>query len=85
MRKDLVGTVVGDKVSKTRVIQVERLVQHPLYKKVLKVRKKFYAHDEANQSKSGDKVRIEETRPLSRLKRWRVVEVMNRVNEVPVK
>lgn len=75
MIKERVGTVLSDKMSKTRVIQVERLVRHPKYGKILKVRKKFYAHDEQNQSKAGDKVRIQETRPLSRLKRWKVVEI----------
>ena len=76
MRKELMGTVLSDKMAKTRVVRVDRLVRHPLYKKVEKVRNKFYAHDEQNLSKTGDKVRIQETRPLSRLKRWKIVEIL---------
>ena len=76
MMKERVGIVLSDKAAKTRVVQTERFVRHPLYKKILKVRKKFYAHDETNLSKVGDAVRIRETRPLSRLKRWQVIEVM---------
>ena len=68
---------MSDKMSKTRVVRVERLERAMLYKKVLKVRNKFYAHDEQNTSKLGDKVRIQETRPLSRLKRWKIVEILN--------
>jgi small subunit ribosomal protein S17 len=75
MNKERVGIVLSDKMAKTRVVQVERLVSHPKYGKVMTARKKFYAHDELNQSKAGDKVRIQETRPLSRLKRWKVVEI----------
>lgn len=71
-----VGQVVSAKMNKTIVVKVTRRVQHPLYKRVVQVRKKFYAHDERNQSKEGDWVRIEETRPLSKLKRWRLVEVL---------
>lgn len=78
MIKERVGIVVSDKTAKTRVIRTERLVRHPLYKKVLRARKKFYAHDEINQSKIGDRVRIQETRPLSRLKRWNVVEILEK-------
>ena len=76
MRKELMGTVLSDKMAKTRVVRVDRLVRHDLYRKVLKVRNKFYAHDEQNLSKAGDKVRIQETRPLSRLKRWKIVEIL---------
>jgi small subunit ribosomal protein S17 len=60
------------------VVKVTRRVQHPLYKRVVERRKKFYAHDEQNQCREGDWVRIEETRPLSKLKRWRLVEVLQR-------
>lgn len=74
-RKRLQGTVVSEKMKKTRVVEVERLVRHPKYQKVLKKRNKFYAHDEKEISKLGDFVVIEETRPMSKLKRWRVVEV----------
>ena len=76
MHKELTGTVTSDKMAKTRVVLVERLVQHPLYRKTRKLRSKFYAHDEKNASKTGDKVRIEESRPLSRLKRWRIAEIL---------
>ena len=76
MLKQKVGIVMSDKMTKTRAVRVNRLVRHPLYGKTLKVRSKFYAHDEKNESKVGDKVRIEACRPLSRLKRWRVVEIL---------
>ena len=74
-KKILVGTVTSDKMDKTRVVIVERLVRHRLYEKVFKKRKKFYFHDEKNQSHIGDKVKIVETRPLSKLKRWRLLEI----------
>ncbi len=76
MTKEKIGTVLSDKMSKTRVVRVERLVRHGLYQKVLNVRKKFYVHDEKNESKVGDRVRIRETRPLSKLKRWELVEII---------
>jgi small subunit ribosomal protein S17 len=76
LRKTRVGVVTSDKMEKTVVISVETLVQHPLYKKRVKQTKKFKAHDEQNQCKIGDKVRIMETRPLSKDKRWRVVEII---------
>lgn len=77
-RQRRIGQVVSSRMDKTIVVKVTRRVQHPLYKRVIKVRKKFYAHDEQNQCREGDWVRIEETRPLSKLKRWRLVEVMQR-------
>lgn len=77
-RQRRIGLVVSSKMNKTIVVRVERLVQHPLYKRVVKQRRKFYAHDEKNQCHEGDWVRIEETRPLSKLKRWRLVEVLDR-------
>lgn len=77
-RQRRIGLVVSSKMNKTIVVRVERLVQHPLYKRVVKQRRKFYAHDEKNQCHEGDWVRIEETRPLSKLKRWRLVEVLER-------
>lgn len=77
-RKRLVGRVVSDKMQKTVVVQVERTKRHPLYGKVIKVRKKFYAHDEKNECRVGDLVRIVESRPLSRLKRWVVEEILER-------
>ncbi len=77
-RKQLVGIVVSNKMDKTVVVMVERLVQHPLYKKYIRRRKKFMAHDEENACREGDKVLIEETRPLSKHKRWRVREILER-------
>ncbi len=74
-RKEKVGIVVSDKMNKTRVVMVERRVRHPRYGKEIKKRSKFYVHDEKNESKVGDKVRIMETRPLSRTKRWRLVAI----------
>jgi len=75
-RRQRVGVVISDKMDKTRVIRIERLTQHPVYKKRIRkfVNAKF--HDEKNQSKTGDKVRIMETRPISKDKRWRLVEVL---------
>jgi len=75
-RKELIGVVVSDKMDKTIVVKVERLVRHPLYKKVIRKHKKYKVHDEHNIAKVGDKVRIMETRPLSKEKRWRLVEVL---------
>jgi small subunit ribosomal protein S17 len=76
MRKERVGIVLSDKMNKTRVVQVERSVKHPVYSRVERMRTKFKAHDEQNVSKAGDKVRIMETRPLSKDKRWTIVEVI---------
>lgn len=76
LRKTRVGVVTSDKMEKTVVISVETLVEHPLYKKRIKRTTKFKAHDEQNQCKVGDKVKIVETRPLSKDKRWRVVEIV---------
>ena len=78
MRKTQVGTVVSDKMDKTVVVAVERMVTHPLYKRTLRRTKKFKAHDEENSCRAGDLVRIVETRPLSKEKRWRVVEIIRR-------
>lgn len=72
------GIVVGDKADKTIRVQVERLYTHPLYGKRLKTRKVFVAHDERNECKVGDRVRIIETRPLSKTKRWRLLEIVER-------
>lgn len=77
-RKVRVGRVIGDKMDKTVVVVVERRVQHPLYRKSVKHVTKFKAHDPANAYHVGDLVRIEETRPLSRTKRWRVAELLER-------
>ena len=75
-RKTMVGTVVSDKANKTRVVQVVRRVRHPFYEKVMTKRSRFYAHDEGNESHEGDTVEIVSTRPLSRLKRWRLVRII---------
>ena len=75
VRKTRVGVVVSDKMTKTIVVEVERRVPHPQFKKIVRKTSKFYAHDEAQQAKEGDKVLIVETRPLSKLKRWELVEV----------
>jgi small subunit ribosomal protein S17 len=75
-RKVRIGKVVSDKMDKTIVVATESLVAHPLYKKQIKVTKKFKVHDEDNQCKIGDTVKIMETRPLSKDKRWRLVEVL---------
>lgn len=77
-RKVRKGTVVGDRPDKTVVVSVERRLAHPLYGKQVSRRKKYYAHDENNEYQIGDIVRIEETRPLSKLKRWRVLELVQR-------
>lgn len=77
-RKTRIGKVVSDKMDKTVVVAIERLVQHPLYKKSMKKTVKFKAHDENNDSHVGDTVEIMETRPLSKDKRWRVIEVLER-------
>ena len=77
-RKTRIGKVVSDKMDKTVVVAVERLVQHPLYKKAVKKTVKFKAHDENNDSNVGDKVKIMETRPLSKDKRWRVIEIVEK-------
>jgi small subunit ribosomal protein S17 len=75
-RKTRVGVVVSDKPQKTVVVAVERRVAHPLYGKQVVRTKKYYAHDEENSAKQGDVVRIAETRPLSKTKRWRLVEIV---------
>jgi small subunit ribosomal protein S17 len=76
VRKTRVGVVVSDKMNKTIVVEVERRVPHAQFKKIVRKTSKFYAHDEQGQAKIGDKVLIEETRPLSKLKRWNLVEVL---------
>jgi small subunit ribosomal protein S17 len=77
-RKTRVGTVVGDKMQKTVVVAIERRVAHPVYGKMITRTTRLKAHDEQNASKAGDTVRIVETRPLSKDKRWRVVEILER-------
>ncbi|MCQ2380364.1 MAG: 30S ribosomal protein S17 [Victivallaceae bacterium] len=77
-RKERVGVVVSDVQDKTIVVRVERRTSHPLYRKVVKVSKNFAAHDEKNEAKVGDTVRIVETRPLSKNKNWRLLEIISR-------
>ncbi|MBI2849122.1 MAG: 30S ribosomal protein S17 [Chloroflexi bacterium] len=84
-RKVKVGRVVSDKMGKTVVVMVEYLVRHPLYKRVIRKRSKFKAHDEKNSCTIGDVVKIVETRPLSKEKRWRVLEIVKKgeIAEIP--
>ena len=80
VRKERKGVVVSDKMDKTIVVRVTRRIRHPLYGKEMSQSRKFHVHDEANEAKIGDTVRIVESRPLSRLKRWRLVEIVERAN-----
>ena len=77
-RKERMGVVVSDAMNKTVVVQAERRIAHPVYGKILRRSKKYYAHDEQNEARRGDQVLIAETRPLSKLKRWRLVRVVTR-------
>ena len=77
-RKQRVGEVISNKMAKTIVVRVERRFPHLRYRKVVTAYTKFYAHDEKSEAKVGDRVRIEETRPLSKIKRWRLMEVVER-------
>jgi small subunit ribosomal protein S17 len=77
-RKERVGEVISNKMTKTIIVRVERRFPHPTYKKVVTGYKKLYAHDEKAEAKVGDRVRLEETRPLSKTKRWRLVEIVER-------
>jgi small subunit ribosomal protein S17 len=77
-RNEKVGQVVSTKMQKTIVVEVEMRKAHPKYKRVMKTNKKFYAHDEQNSARVGDMVRIRETRPLSKLKRWQLEEIVRR-------
>jgi small subunit ribosomal protein S17 len=83
-KKERLGEVISSKMAKTIVVRVERRFPHPKFKKVVTQFNKFYAHDEKNEAKPGDKVRIQECRPLSRTKRWRLVEVVEK-NTEPVR
>jgi small subunit ribosomal protein S17 len=80
-RKTKVGRVVSDKMDKTIVVSVERLSRHPVYKRVIRLTTKFKAHDEANEARLGDTVLIQESRPLSATKRWRMIEIVARAGE----
>ncbi len=77
----MLGLVVSDRMDKTIVVEVERLVKYPLYNKRIKLRKKFKAHDEKNEAKAGDRVRIVENRSVSRTKNWRFLEIIERAEE----
>lgn len=77
-RKVCIGRVISDRQDKTVVVMVERRLRHPLYGKEMRQRRKYHAHDEKNEAKTGDRVRIMETRPLSRLKRWRLIEIVEK-------
>ena len=78
IRKSMVGTVTSSAMQKTVAVSVDRLVQHPIYKKTRRLTSKFLAHDEQSECRPGDRVRIVETRPLSARKRWRVVEIIEK-------
>jgi small subunit ribosomal protein S17 len=82
-RKQVIGDVVSNRMHKTIVVQVVRRKSHPLYSRVISKAKKFYAHDEKNEAHVGDVVRLEETRPLSKLKRWRLKEIVRKTALVP--
>ena len=82
-RKEREGEVISNKMAKTIVVRVERRFPHPKFKKVVTGFRKFYAHDEKGEARVGDRVRITETRPLSKLKRWRLVAVVARTDAVP--
>jgi small subunit ribosomal protein S17 len=84
IKNEKVGQVVSTKMQKTIVVEVSRRVPHPLYKRIIGKRKKFYAHDEEGSAKTGDVVRIVECRPLSKLKRWKLAEVIRRAAQVGV-
>ena len=82
LKNEKVGQVVSTRMAKTIVVEVSRRVPHPLYKRIVNKRKKFYVHDEEAAAKMGDIVRIVECRPLSRLKRWRLAEIVRRAAQV---
>jgi small subunit ribosomal protein S17 len=82
LKNEKIGSVVSTKMQKTIVVEVSRRVPHPLYKRIVGKRKKFYAHDEEGTAKMGDVVRIVESRPLSKLKRWRLAEIVRRAAQV---
>jgi small subunit ribosomal protein S17 len=80
-RKERVGRVVSNKMDKTVIVRVESTARHPLYAKTMRRQRKFYAHDAENSCRIGDLVRITESRPMSKLKRWRVVDVVEKARE----
>ena len=80
VKRTLAGMVISDKMDKTIVVQVTRRMRHPMYGKEVKRSKKYHAHDEKNEAKIGDTVRIVESRPISRLKRWRLIEIVTKAS-----
>lgn len=76
--KTRTGMVISNKMDKTSIVMIERIVEHPMYKKRIKKRKKIYVHDQDNTLSTGDKVKVIETRPYSKLKRWRVLEIIEK-------
>ena len=78
LRTVRIGTVVSDAMEKTVVVRIDRRIQHPLYKRIISRSSKLYAHDESNECKAGDVVKVMSTRPLSKTKRWRVTEIVER-------
>jgi small subunit ribosomal protein S17 len=84
IKNEKIGQVVSTKMAKTIVVEVSRRVPHPLYKRIIAKRKKFYAHDEERNAKLGDIVRIVESRPLSKLKRWALADIIRRAAQVGV-
>src|ERR1041384_2349127 len=80
-RKERVGEVISNKMAKTIVVRVQRRFPHPQFRKVVTAYNKFYAHDEKSEARPGDRVRIQETRPLSKLKRWRLTEIIEKNTE----
>ncbi len=78
MRREVIGTIVSDRMEKTVIVQVERLVKHQLYKKYIRRRSKYTAHDEANACRIGDRVLIAESRPISKTKKWRVRAIVEK-------
>jgi len=81
-KRTLIGRVVSDKMDKTVTVLVERRVKHPMYGKIITTSKKYHAHNEGNEAKSGDKVEIEETRPISRTKAWKVVKLLEKATVI---
>ena len=79
-RKSREGVVVSDVMQKTRVVKIERVFRHPRYQRVIRMSKKLKAHDETNESRVGDRVLIEETRPMSKKKRWRIRKILSRTS-----
>ena len=81
-KRELIGEVVSDKMDKTIVVEVSRRIRHPRYQKVMTTYKKFYVHDEKNEAGMGDRVRIVESKPLSKLKRWALVQVVDKAKQI---